>query len=158
MAWGEIPLDRKDIQLWQTSFNHLANAVAGFLGFDTPREEVIPERLWWLGGKIIAQRDVDIFLARGADWEDAPDLFKRNGRIRESTTPFVLVPCDVPMPSPFPGTALVRSITSLLRVDGHQLQFRHEQIAEAIRQIDPERQQLMIPISTPPGTTWSQVS
>ena len=152
-----IPLDRKDVQLWHTSFTHLADAVAGLLDFRAPREEVIPERLWWLGGKMIEQRDVDIFLAKGADWEDASQLFTRNGRMRECATPLVLVPCDVPVPSPFPSAAPVRSITSLLQCDGDHLRLRHEQLAETVRHIGAGRQQLIIPIPTSPGTTWSQV-
>ena len=157
MAWGAIPLDRRDLQRWHTSFTHLADAIAIFLDFHVPREEVIPERLWWLGGKMIEQRDVDIFLARGADWTDAPQLFARSGRMQECATPLVLVPCEVPVPSPFPGTVPVRSLISLLQFDGCQLHLRHEQLAETIRHIGIERQQQTIPILTPPCTTWLQV-
>jgi len=109
-GWGNIPLEPVDVESWLTSFTHLAYAVAGFLEFPAPREEVIPERLWWLGGKTIDQRDVDIFLARGAHWNDAPQVFLRNGRVRECATPLILVPDEVPATSPFPNTAPVRSL------------------------------------------------
>jgi len=156
-GWGKIPLEQADVQLWRTSFSHLADVAASLFGFQMPREEVITDRLWWLGGKNIAQRDVDFFLARGAYWDDAFHLFSRNGRLKECANPFVLVPYEVNGPSPFPSKAPVRSLASLLQFDDHQLHLRQEQVAETVRQIGAERQQTMIPIPTPPGTTWSQV-
>jgi hypothetical protein len=135
----------------------LSHAAAGFLGFHAPREEVIPERLWWLGGKTIERRDVDLFLARGAHWDDASQVFLRNGRVRECMTPLILVTHEVPALSPFPSTAPVRSLTSLLRCEADALQLRQEQLVGTIRSTGSRRQQKIVPIPTPYGTTWYQV-
>lgn len=156
-GWGRIPLEPDEIESWHTSFAHLAYAVAGFLEFPAPREEVILERLWWLGGKTIERRDVDLFLARGAHWSDAPQVFMRNGRVRECTAPLILVPHEVPVTSPFPTAAPVRSLATLLCCEETHLQLRHEQLAGTVRQMSTERQQVVIPIPTAPGTAWTQV-
>lgn len=156
-GWGRIPLEPEDVESWQTSFTQLAQVAAGLLGLPAPREELIPDRLWWLGDKVIEHRDVDLFLAKGAHWDDAPHLFMRNGRVRECMTPLILVPHEMPMVSPFPNMAPVRSITSLMRCEANNLQLRHEQLAGTIRGLGRERQQLVIPIPTLPGTAWHQV-
>ena len=157
MEWGAIPLDRKDLQLWHTSFAQLADATARLLALQAPREEVVPERLWWLGGKMIAQCDIDVFLAKGAHWDDAAQLFMHNSRLRECALPLVLVPHTVPPFSPFPAEVPVRSLTALLHDDGTTVALRHEQLAATIRQRHAGGQQRVIPIPTAPGTTWAQV-
>jgi hypothetical protein len=157
MAWGEIPLNRSDVHLWQTSFSHVAQATAGWLGLTAPREEVIPERLWWIGGMMLERKDLDIYLARGADWEDAPALFQTQGRLTESEAPVILVPHAVPAVSPFPVTAPVRSLTSLLHGDVDHLRLRSEQLTGTARRAGKKRKQQLIPIPTPPGTDWSHV-
>jgi hypothetical protein len=156
-GWGRIPLEPSDVECWHTSFTQLAHVAAGLLEMPAPREEVIPDRLWWLGEKMIERRDVDVFLAKGAHWDDAPQLFMRNGRLQECTTPLILVPHEMPAISPFPSVATVRSLTSLIRHDGHGLQLRGEQLADTVRHMGTERKQLLIPVPTSLETTWEQV-
>jgi hypothetical protein len=106
---------------------------------------------------MIAQRDIDLFLARGTGWADAAQVFSRCGRLRESPAPLVLVPADVPLPPPFPDAVTMLTLATLLQVDDDRLQLRQMHLAEAVRRMGRDRQQSLIPIPTPPGTTWAQV-
>jgi hypothetical protein len=53
--------------------------------------------------------------------------------------------------------AIVRSLTSLLQYEANALQLRQEHLVGTIRSAGTIRQQQIIPIPTPHGTTWYQV-
>ncbi|HEX2950996.1 MAG TPA: hypothetical protein VHV83_15740 [Armatimonadota bacterium] len=156
-GFGMIPLVYEEVERWHFSCQDLVTAIARILDQQAPCDEIIADRLWWLGAHRIEQRDVDIFFARGVHWADAPHLFMQNTRITECVTPLILVPYDIPMTSPFPRTASLRSLASLLRYEDNQIHLRVEQIAGTIRQRTPERQQQVLPIPTHPDTNWLHV-
>jgi hypothetical protein len=89
-----VPLDR--LKQWVVDFDGLAGAVARGLHLAGEVEELVRARLWFLGRMTVAGKSRDVFLARGATWIDAPDIFGPRARLSASRGAILLVPGGTP--------------------------------------------------------------
>lgn len=134
-------------------------AIASGLDLGGQVEDVIPGRLWSLGKSTIGRRSRDIFLARGATWLDAPDVFGACQRLNASRGALILVPGGMPSPDSRAGeqptVVLLKLVASL---DGEHLVIDRDHLEGLLtedRRKAPIKAQESFP--TPPGTQWADV-
>lgn len=151
-----VPLTR--LETWTADCQTLADALARLLGAKPPAEECVPGRLWWLGRAQLGEATGDAFLAVGACRSDAGEVFGGAGRLSECARPLLLVPSEVPATGLFGLEAQVRSLVMLLSVEGGRLGLDTGAIAELITSGRRKRARAVVPLPTPPGTAWQQVS
>ena len=151
----EIPLER--LRSWNASADGLAAWLASELGASAQAEEIVPNRLWWLGGPDIDRRRADVFLARGASWPDASAVFSNAGRLRECTNALVLVPTELPVIHPLGVSSRIASLSRLLRLVKGSVFLDTREIETVIGKSRIKRIQDIVPFSVPPGTDWNQV-
>ncbi len=87
---GLVHIDFNKLRRWKFSLKNLANTITNY--FETPDnpKEIIQERLWLLPKPVSWQEPVDIFLARGINWQDA-NVILENPQIKASSLPVILV-------------------------------------------------------------------
>lgn len=151
----EVNLDR--LRRWALGFSVLAREIAGLVGSQGSVEELAPGRLWWLGRPSVNRRQVDVFFARGAAWQDAGTIFGNIGRVQECSSPLVLVPSAIPARPIFGAAARVLSLGRLLSLHGERLSIDTSELDSALGKGRAERVQGVFPFPTPPGTVWEQV-
>lgn len=102
----KVPLER--LRRWRTDPAGLARYLAAQFDEGTRVDECVPERLWWLGRPIVGNKRCDLFLARGATWGDADEVFGAPGAATGCTRAVVLVPRQLPTGALFtPSTQVV---------------------------------------------------
>lgn len=149
-----IPLER--LQRWAVDFHALTSVVADGLGAAGGVEEVSAGRLWWLGKAVFRAGRADTFLARGTGRADADKAVAANPRLQQCSRALVLTLSDTP-PDWLTGRVCL-SLRRVLAIEDGQLTLDRECIEdEATRRLgrsvfSGSR------FSTPPGTTWEQVS
>lgn len=114
---GRIRVALERLRTWEVSVGGLANWLAAELGGRAVPEECVPGRLWWLGRPLVNGCRVETFLACGARWNDAKNVFARCDRLRECLAPFVLVPDRAGQRQLFGEFAVVASLTRVVRYD-----------------------------------------
>lgn len=152
-----VPLDR--LKQWAVSFEGLASAAASGLDLAGEVEEIVPGRLWLLGKTTIGRRSRDVFLARGATWIDAPDVFGACERLNASKGALMLVPGELPPQDAWTGEApAVISFKVVAHLEGGRLAFDRDHLESLLsgdRRKAPIKAQESFP--TPPGTQWREV-
>ena len=152
-----VPLD--ELRTFCVSPNGLLRWLAQELLVENSTQELVVDRFWWLGQPgIPGVPSFDVFFVRGAAWSDAGAVFQNVGRLRECIHAIVLTPSAVPIPSPFEPNIKVNSLTRLLSFTKDALLFNRDEMARIIGRERTKRTQAVIPIHTPPGTTWELVS
>jgi hypothetical protein len=112
---GRIRVSLDRLRTRRVSFPGLASWLATELGAADAPEELLPERLWWLGRPMVNGCRADTFLGRGPRWSGAKNTFGSDERLRDSVAPLVLVPDRVGPKSVFGESAVVASLARSLR-------------------------------------------
>lgn len=152
-----VPLER--LKQWAVDFDGLGVAVAKGLDLAGEVEEIVRGRLWCLGKMTIGGRSRDAFLARGATWIDAPDVFGASERLNAAKGALVLVPGDMPPQDAWTGDPpSVVPLKLVARLDNTHLAFDRNHLESLLtgdRRKAPIKAQESFP--TPPGTQWREV-
>ncbi len=107
---GRIAVALERLRQWTVELDALAGFLAVQLGAETAPEECVPGRLWWLGRPTLGETPTDLFLARGAGWDDAEAVFSQAPRLSECSEHVVLVLGDR---RPGSGTGALTKTVSL---------------------------------------------
>lgn len=91
---GRVLVGPERVEVQRIDLDGLATAVSNLLGLGTPRI-IIESRLWLLATVKFSHRTRDIFLARGAGWQDGRFLAD-HARLATSPCPLILVPHLLP--------------------------------------------------------------
>lgn len=122
-------------------------------------KEIVRARLWFLGKTTIGGRSRDVFLARGATWIDAPDVFGACERLNTSKGALVLVPGEVPPQDVWTGeppAVVALKLVACLEEDRLTFDRDHlEGLLTGDRRKAPIKAQESFP--TPPGARWHEV-
>lgn len=129
---GRVPVELDRVRQWTVDTAALVGLLAQELGSSRSVQECVPERLWWLGRPFLAGQRMDVFLALGATWRDAGEVFGGVGRLRECARPLVLVPSRVTCPETFGAAAQVQSLARLLSIEDGALQLDVHALAEVV--------------------------
>jgi hypothetical protein len=82
------------VEVQRIDLDALAKTISNLLGLGTPRV-IVESRLWRLDTVQLGDRTRDIFLARGAAWQDG-QLLANHARLATSPCPLILVPNLLP--------------------------------------------------------------
>jgi DNA-binding winged helix-turn-helix (wHTH) protein len=114
---GRVEVAPCRLRQWVAEALGVAQRLAALIQSSPCVEECVAGRLWWIGRPRLADRPVDMFLAHGATWADAGEVFTDCGRLRECANPLILVPSEVPTGAPFGPGARVQSLVRLLSIE-----------------------------------------
>ncbi len=152
----EVPLER--LKRWIVDLVRLGATVKELVGADGRMEEVIRDRLWWLGNAHLNNQRVEIFLAFGATWPDAREMFAGAGRLKECAFPLVFVLSDVAAAFPIALDGQMLSLLRLMSLQRDGLVMDMEEIGRAVAKSRARRGKALEPFPTPRGATWEQVA
>ena len=114
---GRVRVAPERLRTWVVSLGGLAARLAAELGGHSAPEECVAGRLWWLGRLSVNGCRVETFVACGARWNDAKNVFARCDRLRECLAPLVLVPDKTGQRQLFGEFAVVASLTRILHLE-----------------------------------------
>ncbi len=156
---GRVPVPIDVLKQWMVDFDGLARAAAIGLDLAGEVEEIVRPRLWLLGKTTIGGRSREVFLARGATWIDAPDVFGACERLNASKGALVLVPGEVPPQDAWTGEPpAVVTLKLVAHLEEDRLTFDRDHLEGLLtgdRRKAPIKAQESFP--TPPGTRWDEV-
>ncbi|MHB1002026.1 MAG: hypothetical protein ACYC27_22525 [Armatimonadota bacterium] len=118
---GRVPVPIEHLKIWNASHNNMVDFLRDMFGIDSQPQEHIKGRLWWLGSLKSNGKRSDLFMARGATWPDAQDIFSDCSHIAGCSRPLVLVLTDMPGGKLFGVSARVAPLSRLLTIDGSSL-------------------------------------
>ena len=124
----EVPTER--LRQWVVDLNALAEVLGELLETEGRTEEIMHNRLSWLGRSRAGKRRLDFFLAVGAGRPDASAVFADARRIRECSTPLVLTPWMTSPNASFGAQAQTFSLAHLLTAEGSTLHIDRDEINE----------------------------
>ena len=91
---GRVRVEPERVEVQRIDFDGLARSISNLLGLGTPRT-IVESRLWLLDTAQLGDRTRDVFLARGAGWQDGR-LLADHARLATSPCPLILVPNLLP--------------------------------------------------------------
>ena len=91
---GRVWVEPERVEVQRIDLDALAKTISNLLGLGTPRV-IVESRLWLLDTVQLGDRTRDIFLARGAAWQDG-QLLANHARLATSPCPLILVPNLLP--------------------------------------------------------------
>ena len=91
---GRVWVEPERVEVQRIDLDALAKTISNLLGLGTPRV-IVESRLWRLDTVQLGDRTRDIFLARGAGWQDG-QLLANHARLATSPCPLILVPNLLP--------------------------------------------------------------
>lgn len=91
---GRVWVEPERVEVQRIDLDALAKTISNLLGLGTPRV-IVESRLWRLDTVQLGDRTRDIFLARGAAWQDG-QLLANHARLATSPCPLILVPNLLP--------------------------------------------------------------
>jgi hypothetical protein len=91
---GRVRVDPERVEVQRIDLDVLARTISSLLGLGTPRV-IVESRLWLLDTVQLGDRTRDVFLARGAGWQDGR-LLADHARLATSPCPLILVPNLLP--------------------------------------------------------------
>ncbi len=153
---GRIEVPRERLKQWQVTAPGVAEWLAEELGASGGVEEIVKERLWWLGRAAFRAGRSDVFLAAGAHHADAANALWSARRFQECSRAVVLSLWQPPAQD-LPGKAAV-SLPRIVSVDENGLTFDREVIEAEVARVFGRSVFRGQRFPTPPGTTWEQVS
>lgn len=151
----QLPLD--DLRTYSISLSGLAEWVAVELGTGDSARELLADRLWSLGMLKAEGAIVDVFLARGVSWTDAPTCFTDAPKHMIPGSSIVLVPNELPINYPFGYDIKALSLSSIASLDPDGIVLDLSRIRAVMADTRPKRTQVVPSFQTPPGATWDQV-
>jgi hypothetical protein len=89
---GMIILEPDCLKTWEVCLDRFAQAVAASAKFVGSIMELVPGRIWLLGACPTGGGILDVFLIRGATWDDAPTVLQDCERLMKSTASVFVVP------------------------------------------------------------------
>ncbi len=155
---GRVPVLTERLRSWQISLSALADRVRLLLDTGPVLEEIVEERLWYLGHVYLNERRTDFLLFRGAAWPDSRLLLNREGRLQECANPVILIPSEIPDNPPLLAPGKVLSLVRLLSLTIEGLKLDRGEIEGVLGRSRARRSQLVAPFQVPEGTCWEQVS
>lgn len=93
---GRITIDPRELCQWQPNIKSLASILANDFDLGTSASPVVPDRMYLLGIIPTGVGPLDVFLARGLTWDDAPTVIERSDRLSASIAPVLIVMRDLP--------------------------------------------------------------
>ncbi|MDD2706727.1 MAG: hypothetical protein PHV34_01855 [Verrucomicrobiae bacterium] len=117
---GRVFVSKERLRQWEINFFGLAKGLARALDLAGSVEEIVLERIWFLGRTTLAAQSRELFLACGLTWEDACDVLGKSSRINAAKSALVLVAGEVPPASVWNGEALpivaVKTVTRIKKM------------------------------------------
>jgi hypothetical protein len=127
---GRVRVDPNRLRRWRVDPGLLAAVISRQLGLDQTPQELVRQRLWFLGNANLPGGSPEVFLSRGLSWTDAGETFGHNRDLRESISPFIFAP-GKPFNGLLPNASLV-SLDRLLSIQKDRLTLDLEAITRAI--------------------------
>jgi hypothetical protein len=134
---GRVPVALERLQRWTIDLDAVAGLVSDRIGATGGVQEVAHQRLWWLGRLPHTEPVTDVFLARGAAWEDWDAVINQARRFRDCPAPLLLTFSQMPEERHMPGHASCLPLTRLLRLDGGVLSVDQSVIGDMVAQRRP---------------------
>ena len=154
---GRVCIRPEELRHWVVDRGGIAGTVSRMLAARGSVQEVIRDRLWWLGRPLLNRRPMDVFLARGARWRGADATFGQTAALREQASPMVLCFAESPDASVFGAGAKVVSLWRVLRLEPDCVTLDSSAIGSMAPRGRSRVSPQVVPIRTEPGTTWDQV-
>jgi len=120
-----VPLDR--LRRWGIDWDRLAHLVCKSLGASGPSENIVPRRLWRLGGNNIDGMKAELFLAVGLERAGGNDLRKEIRSHASLPSPVVIIPLKKP-PGRFGDFRFV-CLRSIMNVSNGRSLFSLDELA-----------------------------
>jgi hypothetical protein len=127
------------------------------LGTDRGPQEIVKDRLWWLGRLQLRGQQVPTYLARGVAWRDASAVYGSVGELQSGEMQVVLVPGRVPAPGVLGAGVKTVSLQQVVGLGPGGLRVDLTPIEQAVPRSRARAARALVPIHSPPGTTWEQV-
>ncbi|MDD5641745.1 MAG: hypothetical protein PHX53_08860 [Syntrophales bacterium] len=127
---GKVRVDPDRLKRWRADLGLLARLISKLLGIDQAPQELVRQRLWFLGKANLAGSSPEVFLARGLTWTDAGEIFGHNRDLRESVSPLIFTP-GKPSNGFLPNATLV-SLDRLFIIQKDRMTFDLEAIVRTI--------------------------
>jgi hypothetical protein len=127
---GRVGVDPNRLRCWRVDPSLLTLIISKLLGLDQTPQELVRQRLWFLGKANLPGGSPEVFLARGLNWTDAGETFGHNRDLRESISPLIFAP-GKPSNGFLPNAPLV-SLDRLLSIQKDRLALDLEAITRAI--------------------------
>ena len=89
---GRVGINPNRLKRWRVDPSLLARIISVLLGIDQTPNELIRQRLWFLGKASLACGATEVFLARGLTWTDTGETFGNNRDLKESISPLIFTP------------------------------------------------------------------
>ena len=154
---GRIEVASERLRRWAFDQVRLAAHVKVLTNALGLMEEVIPERLWWLGDSHINNQRVGIFIAFGVTQPDARGLFRKAGRLKECALPLVLTISQVAGDFPLAIDGKMLSLLRLLSVHNGDLVLDTREIDKLYGKQRVRRTKASIRFPTPSGVIWEDL-
>jgi hypothetical protein len=132
---GRVAIAADRLKRWRVDLERLAGVLSKLLEIDQTPCELIRHRLWGLGKVNLASGLSEAFLARGLDWTDAEDTFRKNREVKDSMAPLIFTLGKTS--NGFLPHASVFSLSRMLRIQNDRLALDRESIARAIAAKSP---------------------
>jgi hypothetical protein len=127
---GRVGINPSRLKRWRVEPGLLARIISVLLGIDQTPNELIRQRLWFLGKASLACGATEVFLARGLTWTDAGETFGNNRDLKESISSLIFTP-GKPSNGFLPNASLV-SLARLLSIQKGRLALDLESLTRAI--------------------------
>ncbi len=155
--FGRRPIDPETLRHWVIRPGRIAETLGEMLGTDRGAQEMVRDRLWWLGGLHLRGQRVPIYFARGTGWRDASAIYSSVGELQSGEMQVVLVPGRVPVPGALGAGVKAVSLQQVVGLGPGGLRVDLTPIEQVVPRSRSRVARSIVPIHTPPGTTWEQV-
>jgi hypothetical protein len=154
---GRVYIRLEELRQWVVDRGGIADTVSRLLAARGNVQEIVRDRLWWLGRPLLNRRPIDAFLARGARWGDAGATFGQAAALREQASPMVLCFAESPDASVFGAGAKAISLWRVLKLESNCVTLHSSAMGSMAPKGRSRVSPQVVPIGTGSGTTWEQV-
>jgi len=154
---GRITIRPETLRRWVVDTRGIAASLCEMLGVNREPQEIVKDRLWWLGRIPVHRQQVSVFFAKGTNRRDAVAVYADVGELQGADVRVVLVPGRVPAPDVLGPSTKVLTLQQVVGLGPGGLRVDRAPVEEIVPRSRARVAQAFVPIHTSPGITWNQV-
>ena len=137
------------LRTWEVCLDAFAKTLAADGKLVGAITELVPGRIWLLGAYATGGGLLEVFLVRGATWDDAPTVLQNCERLVKSVAPVLLVPRRPETSSAIAGLQpILLSLVEMVTWDAAAARLDYSGLVDTLASLRPPIQE----------TTWLSVS